>query len=62
MASRVLAIFNGLVEVIEQFHPNVLAVEQLYAHYKHPRTAILMGHARWRRDLPDGRPAAACQW
>jgi crossover junction endodeoxyribonuclease RuvC len=23
-----------------------VAVEQLYAHYKHPRTAILMGHAR----------------
>lgn len=46
MAGRVLAIFNGLVEVIEQFHPDVLAVEQLYAHYKHPRTAILMGHAR----------------
>jgi crossover junction endodeoxyribonuclease RuvC len=24
----------------------VCAVEQLYAHYKHPRTAILMAHAR----------------
>jgi crossover junction endodeoxyribonuclease RuvC len=24
----------------------VVAVEELYAHYKHPRTAILMGHAR----------------
>jgi len=24
----------------------VCAVEQLYSHYKHPRTAILMGHAR----------------
>ena len=23
-----------------------MAVEQLYAHYNHPRTAILMGHAR----------------
>ena len=22
------------------------AIEKLYAHYKHPRTAILMGHAR----------------
>jgi crossover junction endodeoxyribonuclease RuvC len=46
MAGRLLAIYSGLVEVIEQFHPDVLAVEQLYAHYKHPRTAILMGHAR----------------
>jgi crossover junction endodeoxyribonuclease RuvC len=32
--------------VIDQFHPQVVAVEQLYAHYQHPRTAILMGHAR----------------
>jgi crossover junction endodeoxyribonuclease RuvC len=24
----------------------MVAVEELYAHYKHPRTAILMGHAR----------------
>ncbi|HWY88223.1 MAG TPA: crossover junction endodeoxyribonuclease RuvC [Gemmataceae bacterium] len=46
MASRILSVYNGIVEIIEQFHPEVLAVEQLYAHYKHPRTAILMGHAR----------------
>src|SRR5262249_4304003 len=36
----------GIVEVIEQFRPDVVAVEQLYAHYNHPRTAILMAHAR----------------
>ncbi|MCI0642536.1 MAG: crossover junction endodeoxyribonuclease RuvC [Gemmataceae bacterium] len=46
MAARLLCLYNGLVEVIEQYRPAVLAVEQLYAHYKHPRTAILMGHAR----------------
>ena len=26
--------------------PTSMALEQLYSHYKHPRTAILMGHAR----------------
>ncbi len=26
--------------------PDVVAVEELYSHYKHPKTAILMGHAR----------------
>ena len=46
MALRLLSLYNGIVEVIEQFRPSVMAVEQLYAHYKHPRTAILMGHAR----------------
>jgi crossover junction endodeoxyribonuclease RuvC len=46
MASRVLSVYNGIVEIVNQFKPKVLAVEQLYAHYQHPRTAILMGHAR----------------
>ena len=46
MAQRVRAVYDGIVEVIEQFHPSVIAVEQLYAHYQHPRTAILMAHAR----------------
>src|SRR5436305_9251480 len=46
MAEKVLSVYNGIVEVIAQFHPEAMAVEQLYAHYDHPRTAILMGHAR----------------
>ena len=46
MAPRVKALYDGLVEVLEQHHPQVMAVEQLYAHYEHPRTAILMAHAR----------------
>lgn len=46
MPRRLQAIYDALVEVIEQFHPQVMAVEQLYAHYAHPRTAILMAHAR----------------
>ena len=41
-----VALYNGIVEVIEQFQPEVVAVEQLFAHYEHPRTAILMAHAR----------------
>src|SRR5438477_8745405 len=46
MAVRLLSLYNGLVEVIEQYKPDVVAAEQLYAHYDHPRTAILMAHAR----------------
>jgi crossover junction endodeoxyribonuclease RuvC len=46
MAQRVLGLYNGIVEVMEQFRPKMVAVEQLYAHYQHPRTAILMAHAR----------------
>lgn len=46
MAPRVLALYDGIVEVLEQYRPNVVVVEQLFAHYDHPRTAILMAHAR----------------
>jgi Holliday junction resolvasome RuvABC endonuclease subunit len=32
LAAPVLAVYEGVVEVIEQFRPAALAVEQLYAH------------------------------
>jgi len=46
MAERITQIHADLAEVIGELKPDRVAVEQLYAHYKHPRTAILMGHAR----------------
>jgi crossover junction endodeoxyribonuclease RuvC len=46
MAPRVKALYDGLCEVLDQWMPSAMAVEQLYAHYDHPRTAILMAHAR----------------
>ena len=46
MAARLAEIHAGIMDVIESLKPSSMAVEQLYAHYKHPRTAILMGHAR----------------
>jgi crossover junction endodeoxyribonuclease RuvC len=59
MAPRLRTLYDGIVEVVEQFRPGVMVVEQLFAHYDHPRTAILMAHARGviflagaRRNLP----------
>jgi crossover junction endodeoxyribonuclease RuvC len=46
MAQRVRRLYDSIVEVLEQFRPGVVVVEQLFAHYDHPRTAILMAHAR----------------
>ncbi len=46
LADRLLEIHAGLASVLAEFNPDAVAVEALYAHYKHPRTAILMGHAR----------------
>ena len=46
LATRLVALEQDLDAVFQEFEPDVVAVEELYAHYKHPRTAILMGHAR----------------
>ncbi|MFO0936044.1 MAG: crossover junction endodeoxyribonuclease RuvC [Gemmataceae bacterium] len=46
LARRVRSLYEGVNEVLEEWKPSAVAVEQLYAHYEHPRTAILMGHAR----------------
>lgn len=46
LEQRLNLLHADLTELIERCQPTVLAVEKLYAHYKHPRTAILMGHAR----------------
>ena len=43
---RVAEIHAGIAEVIAAHKPEVLAVEELYSHYKRPKTAIMMGHAR----------------
>ncbi|MGD0463663.1 MAG: crossover junction endodeoxyribonuclease RuvC [Tepidisphaeraceae bacterium] len=46
LAHRLLELEKELNELFDEHKPDICAVEQLYAHYKHPRTAILMGHAR----------------
>ena len=46
LASRLGQIAEDIDVILERFAPEVVAVEELYSHYKHPKTAILMGHAR----------------
>ena len=46
LEQRLSAIFEGIAEVIAEFQPDIAVVEKLYSKYRHPRTAILMGHAR----------------
>lgn len=46
LAERLHQIATDTEQIIERFSPDLVAVEELYSHYKHPRTAILMGHAR----------------
>jgi crossover junction endodeoxyribonuclease RuvC len=46
LAARLTELAEGMEEVLSEHPVKLLAVEDLFAHYKHPRTAILMGHAR----------------
>src|SRR5687768_12892317 len=46
IAERLVELEIELESLIDEHHPDVCAVEQLYSHYNHPRTAISMGHAR----------------
>jgi len=46
MENRLAEIFEGLKEVFREYKPESVAIEDLYSHYRHPKTAIIMGHAR----------------
>jgi len=43
---RLVELEQELDELFAEHKPDACAVEQLYSNYEHPRTAILMGHAR----------------
>ena len=46
LAQRLVILETSLETLIGTHRPATLVCEELYAHYKHPRTAILMAHAR----------------
>lgn len=46
LTARLAQIHAGISDVVTALSPSVMAIEQLYSHYKQPQTAILMGHAR----------------
>ena len=46
LAERVWEIGHGLREVIQEFRPAAIAIEQVFSHAEYPKTAVLMAHAR----------------
>jgi crossover junction endodeoxyribonuclease RuvC len=46
VASRLLELDHDLAEILARVEPQAVAVEKLYAHYKHPLTGVIMAHAR----------------
>ncbi|MGD9495579.1 MAG: crossover junction endodeoxyribonuclease RuvC [Armatimonadota bacterium] len=46
LAVRLRRIHDALCALLDEFAVDCVVVEDLYAEYPHPRTAIMMGHAR----------------
>ncbi len=46
ISNRLRIIYDNLNDIIRAYKPQVVVLEKLYSHYKHPATSILMGHAR----------------
>ncbi|MDD2680455.1 MAG: crossover junction endodeoxyribonuclease RuvC [Candidatus Omnitrophica bacterium] len=43
---RLDKIYRGIVKLISDTSPDVLVLEKIYAHYRHPTTAYILGQAR----------------
>jgi len=46
LPERLQKIYRNLQELLEQYSPDVVVVEKIFSHYKHPATACIMGHTR----------------
>lgn len=46
LAERLKKIYRAVSKLISDTAPDTLVLEKLYAHYRHPTTAYVLGHAR----------------
>jgi crossover junction endodeoxyribonuclease RuvC len=46
IAFRLAQLHDDLASLLDELKPDLVAVEQVFAHARHVRTSILMGHAR----------------
>ncbi len=46
LAFRLAQLNDDLCSLLDELKPEVMVVEKLFSHYRHARTAIIMGHAR----------------
>lgn len=46
LAQRVREIAGGISEVLDEFRPRAMAVEQVFSFGRNPKTALLMAHVR----------------
>ena len=43
---RLLKVYLHITTILQAHHPDVVVLEKLYSHYKHPATAAVLGHVR----------------
>ena len=55
LENRLTQIFSSIEEIIGEFQPGVMSIEELYSDYKNPKTALQMAHARGACLLAAGR-------
>ncbi len=46
LGNRIERVYRNLDIILQNYQPEVMVLEKLYAHYKHPTTACLLGHIR----------------
>jgi crossover junction endodeoxyribonuclease RuvC len=46
LPQRILTIYSRMADLLEQYNPQVMVLEKLYAHGQRPTTSGIMGHAR----------------
>jgi len=46
LEQRLSVVFHGIQDLIKEFEPTAMALEEIYTHYERPRVAVMMGHAR----------------
>jgi len=46
LETRLRELHEGITQVVNSTHPDVIVIEELYTTYRNPVTAIMMGHAR----------------
>ena len=46
LPARLLELYEGLAGLIRETSPDLIGLEEVFSHYRHPTTAIVMAHAR----------------
>lgn len=46
LEKRLFTIYEGINEIINEYQPSVVVIEEIYVHKQYPRTAMIMGYVR----------------